>query len=136
MSSLQTLLLIGSGPGIGSSVATVFASKGFNHVVLISRNYARLQDDKVTILANIKGEAPQIDLIQADISDNGSLKQALKAVDGLGSNIGCVFFNAARVAPSPLLEFPVEGIANDFKVGPCSLPGRRTGHANSLRQQP
>jgi NAD(P)-dependent dehydrogenase (short-subunit alcohol dehydrogenase family) len=116
MSSLRTLLLIGSGPGIGSSVATVFASKGFNHVILISRDYKRLQDDRVKILLNVTGEYPRMDLIQADISDNNSLKQALQQVDALEGNIECVYFNAARVAPSPLLEFPIEVIEGDFKV--------------------
>jgi short-subunit dehydrogenase len=112
----KTAVVFGSGPGIGISVASSFAVHGFNHIVLLSRNAERLQSDKNTILGQTGGTSVKIDTIQVDISDQSALKKALTKIDDLGGNIECIFFNAAKVAPSPLLEFPVEELELDFKV--------------------
>lgn len=114
MASPRTIIVFGSGPGIGRSVAQEFASNGFNHVILLARNHARLRQDEIAIAKvshNVK-----IDTITVNLADKASLKEALSEVDTLAKDIECVFYNGARVAPSTLLEFPVEEMELDFKV--------------------
>jgi short-subunit dehydrogenase len=120
MSSSRSIVIFGSGPGIGRSVANEFASNGFNHVILLARNHARLHQDKIAvekISTNVK-----IDTITVDLADKASLKEALSKIDLLTKEIECVFYNGARVAPSSLLEFPVEEMELDFKVCQLCLP--------------
>jgi nucleoside-diphosphate-sugar epimerase len=114
MSSSKTIVVFGSGPGIGRSVAQEFTSNGFNHVILLSRHHARLHQDKLAlekIDAHVK-----IDTIPVNLADKASLKDSLSKIDSLAREIECVFYNGARVAPSTLLEFPVEEMELDFKV--------------------
>jgi len=119
-SQLRTVLVFGSGPGIGISVATNFASHGFDHIILLSRNAQRLEEDRKTVAASIKSTA-RIDTVTVDLSDQESLKKALQQIDQLTSQIEVVFFNAARVGPSPLLEFPIEDLETDFRTTTVAL---------------
>lgn len=116
--SQRTLLVIGSGPGIGRSLATTFASHGFNHIILMSRNRQRLEDDKSTVLS--KAPKATVETLAVDISDPKALTSTLNTLNRLG-NVECVFFNAARVEPSKLLDFPAEQIESDFKVSEPQL---------------
>ena len=114
MSSSRSIVVFGSGPGIGRSVAQEFVSNGFNHVILLARHHARLHEDKTAIekiSTNVK-----IDTMTVNLADKASLKEAFSKIDSLSKEIECVFYNGARVAPSPLLEFPVEEMELDFKV--------------------
>jgi NAD(P)-dependent dehydrogenase (short-subunit alcohol dehydrogenase family) len=114
MSSPRTIVVFGSGPGIGRSVAQEFAANGFNHIILLARHHANLHQDKLAIekiSTNIK-----IDTITVNLADKASLKEALAKIDSLAKEIEFVLYNGARVAPSTLLEFPVEEMELDFKV--------------------
>jgi NAD(P)-dependent dehydrogenase (short-subunit alcohol dehydrogenase family) len=113
----RLLLLLGSGPGIGVSVASRFARSHFSAVALVARNGEQLSKDRATVLAAASeaGRAVEVRTWQADISDLSLLEKTLKEVEEFGS-VECVYFNAARVAPSPLLEFPDEEIEADFRV--------------------
>lgn len=117
--SRGALVVIGSGPGIGLSVASIFAAKGFSRIFLISRNASRLEDDKAGIIAASGKNDIRVDTVAADISDQQSLAKALQRIDEEKYVIECVFFNAARVEPSELLKFPVEEIELDFKA--CTM---------------
>jgi short-subunit dehydrogenase len=125
MSSSHTLLTIGSGPGIASSVASLFATKGFNHIILLSRNATRLQADKAQILTSIPDSPPKIDTIEVDIANQVALKEALQRVESLGVTIECIHFNAARVEPSAFFDFRVEELEYDFKVRLYPIPSAR-----------
>lgn len=114
MSATRTIVVFGSGPGIGRSVAQEFGSNGFNHVILLARHHARLHQDK-TAVENTSKDV-KVDLLTVNLADKASLKEALAKIDSLSKDIECVLYNGARVAPSTLLEFPVEEIELDFKV--------------------
>jgi NAD(P)-dependent dehydrogenase (short-subunit alcohol dehydrogenase family) len=119
MSSPRTIVVFGSGPGIGRSVAQEFATNGFNHVILLARHHAHLHQDKMAIeklSTNVK-----IDTITVNLADKASLKDAFSKINSLTKEIECVLYNGARVAPSPLLEFPVEEMELDFKVNQLYL---------------
>ena len=112
------LLLIGSGPGIGTHTAALFAARGFSHILLLSRSASRLQTDA----AAVRAAAPNatIDTIAADVSSASSLNAALAEVEARltqsGISLETVFFNAARVGESKVLESPVEALEEDFRV--------------------
>lgn len=115
-----TLLLIGSGPGIGLATASLFASKKFSKVALISRDAKRLVTDRETVLSSVP--AAEVKTWDVDITETEKYKKVLKEVEAWsGDGVDCVLFNAARVAPSPILEFPVEELLKDFAVTNIAL---------------
>jgi NAD(P)-dependent dehydrogenase (short-subunit alcohol dehydrogenase family) len=117
---MPSLIVIGSGPGIALSTAALFAEKKFNKVALLSRSITRLPKDKAAILDILKSKGKtdvEIDTWDVDVSDWGALKNVLHLVEQRHADVTCVLFNAARVAPSPLLEFTEEEIVKDFMVG-------------------
>ena len=113
----RTLLVLGSGPGIGVAVARAFSVRGFTHIALVSRNKERLAEDEDSVLDAIqeRGYSCQVRTWQCDLSDLEALKKVLGEVERFGT-LECVFFNAARVAGKPPLEEGVEDIERDFKV--------------------
>jgi NAD(P)-dependent dehydrogenase (short-subunit alcohol dehydrogenase family) len=116
MSSSRTIVVFGAGPGIGRSVAAHFASQGFDHLILLSRNAQRLEEDKQAISAAASNKNVRIDTATVDLSSQESVQKALQQIDSLTEEIEVVFFNGARVAPTPLFETPVEDIEMDFRV--------------------
>lgn len=114
MSETRTIVVFGSGPGIGRSVAQEFASNGFNHAILLARHHARLHQDKMAVEKSSKDV--KVDVLTVNLADKASLKEVLTKIDSLTKDIECVLYNGARVAPSTLLEFPVEEMELDFKV--------------------
>ena len=113
----KTLLLLGSGPGIGVSVASAFAVRGFTHIALVSRHESRLKEDRDRVLDAIqeRGYSCQVKTWVCDIADLAALKGLLAEVETFGS-LECVLFNAARVAGKPPGEEAVEEIERDFRV--------------------
>ena len=110
------MILFGSGPSVGRAVACQFASQGFHHIVLASRNASRLEEDKVAVQNAAKDASLRVDTVICDLSDPASVSKALKQIDALVANPEAIIYNGARVAPSPLFETPVGVIENDFKV--------------------
>ncbi|TKA80050.1 hypothetical protein B0A55_01752 [Friedmanniomyces simplex] len=118
----KTLLCLGSGPGIGVSVACTFAVRGFTHVALVSRDPSRLNEDKDKVLDAIqeRGYSCQVKIWACDLSDLDALRKTLEEIKSFGS-LECVLFNAARVAGKPPLEESVEAIQNDFQLTNLAL---------------
>ncbi|KAK4990303.1 hypothetical protein LTR50_002628 [Elasticomyces elasticus] len=118
----RTLLVIGSGPGIGVHVAAEFAKHGFTKIALVSRTAEQLSVDKMAVLqaAGSTGVLASVYTFQCDIGDSARLKQMLDEVKELGA-IECVFFNAARVGPSRFFDFPVEAFEEDFNTTNLAL---------------
>jgi NAD(P)-dependent dehydrogenase (short-subunit alcohol dehydrogenase family) len=120
----KTLLVVGSGPGIGRAVATLFASKGYSNVVLVARRTESLAQEKAALEQTVGAQA-KINTYTVDITDSTALTKALDSADAAFGKPDCVFFNAARVLPSALFEHDVKDIEYDFKVrgpSPTSHP--------------
>lgn len=117
MASTQTLVLIGSGPMIGVSAASLFATRKFSNIALISRDATRLSNDRDSVLAAAKaaGKDVTIRTFATDIKNTPAFEKVLEEVETMG-HISAVVFNAARVGPSELFKFPEEEIIEDFKV--------------------
>jgi hypothetical protein len=113
----KTLVVLGSGPGIGIAVAKVFSVRGFTHVALVSRNKDRLAQDEDQVLDAIqeRGYSCRVKTWVCDIADMKQLQSTLKAIELFGS-LECVLFNPARVAGLPPLEESAEAIEADFRV--------------------
>lgn len=116
---MPSLLVIGSGPGIALSTAALFAEKKFNKVALLARSPERLPQDKAGILEILKSKGKKdIEVVtwSVDISNSAAFKKVLGEVEQKYDDLTCVLFNAAKVAPSQLLEYPEEEIVKDFMV--------------------
>lgn len=123
MSSKGAFVLIGSGPGIGRNTADVFAEHGFKHIFLLSRNESKLKEDASHITS--KHSDAKVEIQQIDVSgDEASVKQALSKLDAAlekaGVPLEVVHYNAARVAPSKVLQFEAKELAVDLNVS-CDL---------------
>lgn len=116
------LLVIGSGPGIGATTASLFTQKSFSKVALISRDKTRLCKDRDTILkaANFADKTVEIEVWSVDITNTKAFTTVLKETEKFAT-FNCVLFNAARVEPSDLLTFPEEEILKDFKTTTIAL---------------
>ena len=111
------LVIFGSGPGIGISVAKLFAEKHFDTIALLSRNAERLEFEKKQVEEAAKqvGRDVKVFAIPTDLSDRDGLRKSLKEVEKLGP-LGLVLHNAARINPAPALTTSVEELEEDFRV--------------------
>ncbi len=116
-SNSPTLLVVGCGPGIGTSTASLFASRKFEKVALISRDTVRLQQDRQRIIddANAAGKDVDVRTWNVDITITSAFHEVLHKVEEFGA-ISCVLFNAARVDMSELFVFEEKEIIYDFMV--------------------
>lgn len=113
----RTIISFGSGPGISNHTVSEFASRGFTHVILLSRNTQRLENEDAPFVKKANPNL-KINTLQLDLANLSSIPAVLKQIDDLtqGDNVEVVFFNAARIRPSEVLTTPVEEIEEDFKV--------------------
>ncbi|RYG97758.1 MAG: SDR family NAD(P)-dependent oxidoreductase [Alphaproteobacteria bacterium] len=91
----KTFLSIGAGPGIGLATARLFAQQGF-HVVLASRNLARLQ----SVAKSFEAEGLSIATQQVDASDPHAVARLVEAI---GPGLQVMHYNAG------ILHYDVEG---------------------------
>lgn len=117
MAPTRTLVTFGAGPGIGNHVSAEFAHHGFTHVILLSRNEQRLSAEDAPFVSKVNS-AVKVDTLRLDLSDLSSIPGVLKKIDNLtqDEDIEVVFFNAARIKPSGVLDVSAEEIEEDFKV--------------------
>ncbi|KAB5539302.1 hypothetical protein GE09DRAFT_313431 [Coniochaeta sp. 2T2.1] len=115
--SNNTLVLIGSGPGIGRSVASLFAAKRYNRVALIARNSGgiHLEEDRKAVQAASSPDVV-VKTYVCDVTDTEALLRTLDAVEADLGTVECIYFNAARIFPQPILEHPWEEIEYDWKT--------------------
>ncbi|KAK5164265.1 uncharacterized protein LTR77_009959 [Saxophila tyrrhenica] len=118
----KTLLILGSGPGIGVHIACAFSVRGFTHIALVSRDSSRLAKDQDTVLDAIqeRGYSCQVKTWACDLCDFEQLERTLKEIEGFGE-VECVVLNAARVAGRAVLEEGVEEIQGDFRLTNLAL---------------
>lgn len=120
----RTIVTFGAGPGIGNHTAAEFVAHGFTHVILLARSESRLQSEDSAFVrkASSSGDV-KVDTLRVDLADTAALPAVLAQIDALthGDELEVVFFNAARIRPSGVLEVPVEEIEEDFRVSGVAL---------------
>ena len=116
-SAVVLSLTSNSSPGIGISVAKVFAQKHFDRIAICARNAERLAAEKRDVEAAAKdvGRSVEVFTFQTDISNVDSLRKTLAKVEKLGP-LGMVYHNAAKVKFGDPLAETVEEVEDDFKV--------------------
>jgi NAD(P)-dependent dehydrogenase (short-subunit alcohol dehydrogenase family) len=126
----NTLLLIGSGPGIGRSIASLFAAKRYNHVALIARNLGgdHLEDDRKAVQAASSPDVV-VKTYVCDVADTKALIETLNAVEADLGTVECIYFNPARIFPQPILEHDMEEINYDWKVSDAWMKVRYDGRS-------
>ncbi|KAI0015072.1 NAD(P)-binding protein [Xylariomycetidae sp. FL0641] len=119
----RTLLLIGSGPGIGQSVATLFASKRFTKVALVARNAEKLAAVADAVKKSSSSTPIEVKTYPVDVVDADAFKKALDSVEADLGKPECIYYNAARVLPSPInpMTHDVQDIEYDFKINNSAL---------------
>ncbi|KAF2786654.1 NAD(P)-binding protein [Melanomma pulvis-pyrius CBS 109.77] len=118
--SPRTIVVFGSGPGIGNHVASSFAAHGFTHVILLARNTERLSTDA----AFVKSASPNVNVttLRLDLADLSSIPSVLSKIEDLAPELEVVFFNAAVVKfTGTALDAPVSELETDFKVTNLAL---------------
>lgn len=123
------LLLLGSGPGIGLSIATAFALKHFTRLALCARNAEHLARERKQIIAAAKAAGREVEVrtFVVDLGDLVGLKGRLEEIERVcaiggdsGGELGCVWHNAASVRFSEPLSEGMELVEGDMKVSPHS----------------
>lgn len=118
MSNLPTLLVIGSGPGIAVSTATLFGKNRFTRIALLSRSESRLKVDKQTITKSLSSSS-EVEIVtwNVDVTKSTDFKHVLREVEAWANgSLECVLYNSARVDSSTLTEFEETEIIYDFMV--------------------
>jgi short-subunit dehydrogenase len=111
----RTLIIIGSGPGIARSVASLFAQKRHNKIALIARRSESLKEEQKAV-QDAAGTQVTVKTYATDISDIPALQTTLNAIEADLGAPEVILFNAARVVYQQILEHPVEEIDLDWKV--------------------
>lgn len=118
----KTLIVVGSGPGIGRSVTTLFATKRYSNVALIARRAEQLKLEQKAVEEAV-GAGVNVKTYAVDVVDSEAF---IKALDDIEAQLGkpeCIFYNAARVLPSELLTHDIKDVEYDFKVSIASSFG-------------
>ncbi|KAL6872118.1 dehydrogenase [Trichoderma novae-zelandiae] len=118
--SNNAVVIIGSGPGIGSHTAAISASNRFNKVALVARNPVQLEKDAAFVNAAAPGLV-EVKTYPTDITDSERLANTLEQITNDLGTPEFVLFNAAIIALTPLLDFDDESILQDFKISTIAL---------------
>lgn len=116
-SSNRLLVVFGTGPGIGSTVTSLFVAKRYSKVALLSRSEKNLQQSRETIEATARNANVTVDIKTwaVDLADEKAVTSILPEIEKLGE-LETVFYNGARVRPSSFFEETKEEIEYDFDV--------------------
>jgi 2-deoxy-D-gluconate 3-dehydrogenase len=98
-----TAVITGAGGGIGSAGAVALAKAGAD-IALVGRNRTKLEET-----ANaVKGAGRKVLIVEADITDEKSVKAlAAKVTDAFGG-ADILFNNAGTTAGKPIVDLPLE----------------------------
>ena len=114
--SLNSFVLIGSGAGIGQSVAALFASKRYSKVALVARRQEQLDIDRKAV----EDTAPGV-TVHTYVTDVADRQRFSETLNKISTDVGVpetVYFNAAIIRPTSILEENEDDMIYDFKVSP------------------
>jgi len=117
----KLIVILGSGPGIGVGVASLFASRTFNRVALLSRNSERLQVDAESVRTESKNKDAQIKTYAIDLADSKGLEKVLGDVERELGTPEVVVYNASHLTKSKLFAYGEGDVEFDLKVSAIGL---------------
>lgn len=108
-------------------MASKFATKGIDHIILLARDLKRLKEKDAPFVAKSSTNV-KVDSVRIDLSDIKSIPSVLEELDTLtkGEDVEVVIFNAARIKPSETLTTDIEEIHEDLRVSFVVPIGRRS----------
>ena len=91
----KRVFLTGASRGIGQQIAYAFADLGCNLIL-----QARTKGNLDSTLANLKKFDVEVDVVEAELSNESSVKAMLVEIDGLNKQVDIVYCNAAVMSES------------------------------------
>ncbi|KAL7819487.1 NAD(P)-binding protein [Trichoderma aethiopicum] len=119
----NAIVIIGSGPGIGTNTAAVFAANKFNKVALVARNPTQLDKDAESVksAANNNFNNIIVKTYSTDVIDPAQFTTTLKQISQDLGTVEVVLYNAALVSNSRHLEVTDDELIRDFKISTVAL---------------
>jgi NAD(P)-dependent dehydrogenase (short-subunit alcohol dehydrogenase family) len=105
------LLLVGAGPGLGTSVARRFAREGYR-LTLVARSPAKL----AALADALRGAGTDVTVVAADAGDADDLRAAVAPLFARPGAPGVVIYSAALAASDELLSVSPEQLAAAYAV--------------------
>ncbi|UFH57269.1 SDR family oxidoreductase [Spirosoma sp. KNUC1025] len=107
----KSLLIIGAGPGLSSSVAEKFASEGFN-IKLVSRSAVNLE----RIKRKLEAQGIDVAFSTADAGSATQLRESIQTLSIGSSGFDVVLYNAAVVKARDIMDESPEELTREFTV--------------------
>jgi len=107
---VNTIAIIGAGPGLGLAIARVFGSKGYN-VALVSRNQTNLDD----LVTQLEGDGITAKAFPADVLDRPALSQAVNDAAAHFGGIDVLEYSPVGTMGSTKLTQPTETTPDDLQ---------------------
>jgi short-subunit dehydrogenase len=126
----KSLLIIGAGPGLSSSVAERFASEGFS-VKLISRSAVNLE----RIKRKLETEGIDVAFSTADAGSATQLKESIKTLSVGTTGFDVVLYNAAVVRAGDIMEESPENLTREFTINVANALGSLQATYEGLKQK-
>jgi len=116
----NAVVIVGSGPGICSNTAAVFAANKFNKIALVARNTTQLEKDATFVTSASNGNAT-VKTYSTDVLDPAKFTTTLAQINKDLGTVEFVLFNAAIVAESSHQEVSDDELLRDFKISTIAL---------------
>jgi NAD(P)-dependent dehydrogenase (short-subunit alcohol dehydrogenase family) len=111
MTDPRHLLLVGTGPGLGTAIARRFARDGYRLSLV-----ARSDETIATLAQGLRAAGTDVAVVQADAGDPERLRAALSPLFAAPGAPGVVIYNAALAASDDLLTVSPEQLAAAYAV--------------------
>jgi NAD(P)-dependent dehydrogenase (short-subunit alcohol dehydrogenase family) len=105
------LLVVGTGPGLGASVARRFAREAYRLTLV-----ARSQTTTAVLADELRGRGTDVTVVAADAGDPDGLRAAIAPLFGQPGAPGVVIYSAALAAFDDLLSVAPEQLATAYAV--------------------
>jgi NAD(P)-dependent dehydrogenase (short-subunit alcohol dehydrogenase family) len=105
------LLVVGTGPGLGASVARRFAREGYRLTLV-----ARSQATTAALADELRGAGTDVTVVAADAGDPERLRAAIEPLFARPGAPGVVIYSAALMASDDLLSVTPEQLAAAYAV--------------------
>lgn len=125
----KSLLIIGAGPGLSSSVAEKYASEGFS-IKLISRSAVNLE----RIKRKLEAQGIEVAFSAADAGIITQLNESIKTLSVGRTGFDVVLYNAAVVKAGDIMEETPEVLTREFTVNVANALGVLQATYNGLKQ--
>ncbi len=109
---METAVVAGVGPGLGSSLARSFARQGYA-VALLSRR----PESSESVASEIRAKGGKALVVPTDVTDRKAILSAVERIRAELATITALAYNASGFGRGPFLDLDPEVIRQSFEVG-------------------